>query len=177
MKNPYKWNTRIGIAIAVLAFAVGFMVCDFAHAATYGPYDATVTRNIDGDSIDVAIDSYPQDIKMVELRAPGVNAPEMHPRFGCTSKKLTDAQRAACISLANCEKAAAQKAADYTARVFPVGAKVKIININPGDTKYYGRLSADMLTADGTVQWSKALLQSGNARPYHGGTRHPWCKQ
>lgn len=141
-----------------------------AASQAYGPYDAVVTKNIDGDSLVVMIDIYPGIYREVELRAPGVNTAELHPRFGCSTK----ADPTACHALEQCEKTAAQKAAAYTASLFPVGSHVHVDNLNPNKTKYYGRMNADVTKGD--VRWSTALLQSGNGRPYNGGKRVPWCQ-
>ncbi len=44
-----------------------------------------------------------------------------------------------------------------------------------GGGKYFGRVVADVATADG-VDVGAVLIAAGHARPYDGGARGSWCE-
>ena len=69
------------------------------------------------------------------------------------------------------ERAAAERARDALAVLFGDGP-VAISNI--AGAKYYGRVLADVTTADGQGVAS-VLLGEELVRPYGGGRREPWC--
>jgi endonuclease YncB( thermonuclease family) len=49
---------------------------------------------------------------------------------------------------------------------------VRLLHIE--NDKYAGRILADIVT-DGGIELREAMLESGLARPYDGGSRDPWC--
>jgi endonuclease YncB( thermonuclease family) len=117
----------------------------------FGPYDATLVKVIDGDTLKLDVMIWPGLTQRINLRLNGVNTPESR------SKKP-------------CEKALAKKATEFTRR-FVQRASLSISNVKNG--KYAGRVLGSV-TADGK-DLVGALIESGNGRAYDGGKREGWC--
>lgn len=137
----------IGLCLAVAPAAAGERGAPFP-----GPVEATLVNIVDGDTVKVDAHIWPGQTLRVSVRLRGVDAPELKSR---------------CAA----ERAAAQRARDALAR-FLDGGPVRLADIS-GD-KYYGRVIADLMLADG-ARVSALLLGSGLARPYGGKRRDGWC--
>jgi micrococcal nuclease len=118
-----------------------------------GPYEATVKRVVDGDTIGVEVAVWLGVEVDVLVRIRGIDAPEM--RGGCES-----------------EKARARQAAAALRRMLPKSIVV-LSHIEGG--KYYGRVVADAATPEGE-DVAEALVAAGHARRYDGGARRSWCE-
>lgn len=106
----------------------------------------------DADTFRVDISNWPDIVgKNIPIRVNGVDAAEI---------------RGKCPS----EKAQAKAARDYTRAFLESGSNIELRNIKRG--KYF-RLLADVYVDDQSL--SEALIVSGHARSYHGGTREGWC--
>ena len=117
-----------------------------------GPVEAVVVEVLDGDTFLAEALVWPGHTVRVNVRIRGIDAPEM---------------KARCDG----ERAAAERAREALASLFG-SAPVVISNI--ASAKYYGRVLADVSTADGRVV-APALLDERLVRPYGGGRREPWC--
>lgn len=117
-----------------------------------GPVEAVVVEVLDGDTFLAEALVWPGHSVRVNVRIRGIDAPEM---------------KARCAA----ERAAAERARDVLALLFG-DAPVAISNI--AGAKYYGRVLADVTTADGQAVAS-ILLDGKLVRPYSGGRREPWC--
>jgi len=117
-----------------------------------GPVEATVLEVLDGDTFLAEAIVWPGHAVRVNVRIRGIDAPEM---------------KARCRA----ERAAAERARDALALLFGAGP-VAISNI--AGAKYYGRVLADVTTADGQGVAS-VLLGEELVRPYGGGRREGWC--
>lgn len=117
-----------------------------------GPVEARVLRVIDGDTFIAEALVWPGHRVEVSIRIRGIDAPEMRSRCGA-------------------EKQAAQQARAALERLIG-GRPVQVANIGGG--KYYGRVVADAVTADGTAV-APALLALAVVRAYGGGRRVPFC--
>ena len=117
-----------------------------------GPVEAVVVEVLDGDTFLAEALVWPGHTVRVNVRIRGIDAPEM---------------KARCDG----ERAAAERAREALALLFGSGP-VAISNI--ASAKYYGRVLADVTTADGRVV-APALLGERLVRPYGGGRREPWC--
>jgi micrococcal nuclease len=117
-----------------------------------GPVEATVVEVLDGDTFLAEALVWPGHTVRVNVRIRGIDAPEM---------------KARC----NAERTAALKAREALASLFGDGT-VAISNIS--GAKYYGRVLADVTTADGHAVAS-VLLGERLVRPYGGGRRGAWC--
>jgi micrococcal nuclease len=117
-----------------------------------GPVQAEVIAVLDGDTFLANAHVWPGQFVRVNVRVRGMDAPEIHSR--CPAEK-----RAALRARAALEELVG-------------GGPVSISNI--GGAKYYGRVLADVETADG-MPVTEIMLARHLARPYSGGRRRPWC--
>lgn len=118
-----------------------------------GPVEADVVRVIDGDTFVAAAHIWPGQILTVSVRVRGIDAPEIRSR---------------CAA----EKAAGQKSRAALEDLLASG-RIKIRNI--GADKYFGRILADVMTAD-DVSVAEHLVARALARPYDGGRREGFCR-
>jgi len=119
-------------------------------------YDFTVTRVIDGDTVEFAAPFLPAPLKpKLAVRVFGVDTPEKGFRAKCES----EAQRGA-------------EASAFTKRVITASktARVAIIDWD----KYGGRVLGDIIL-DNNVSLRALLIQNGFAREYYGEAKQSWC--
>lgn len=135
------------------AFCLAVVAAGAARAADTlaGPIGAEVIRVLDGDTIEIRAQVWLQITLISHVRIRGIDTPEM---------------RGACVE----EKAMAAAARDRLAEL--AGPAIRLANIS--EDKYYGRVVADATAGDGT-DLGAAMIASGLARPYDGGTRGDWC--
>ena len=118
-----------------------------------GPIPATVEPIIDGDTIEVRADVWIGQQIVVRVRLAHVDTPELDAR--CETERIM-------------AEAARKLVTDLIA-----GTRIELLNIRGG--KYFGRVIADVRTADG-FDLADLVLQSGLGRPYHPrAARDPWC--
>ena len=121
----------------------------------YGPYRAEVVKIKDGDTVLLDVALWPGLTKRISLRLKGINTPEKRGK-GITA----------------CEKAAAQKATEFTQRFLKDTKYVFVSGVKLG--KYAGRALGSI--SNGKKDLGMALLEAGLARQYDGGKREAWCK-
>ena len=136
--------------LALILFAV-FAVAVPARAERFlvdGPVRATVVRVIDGDTILVDAEPWPQHKIRVSVRLRGIDAPEKRSR--CESERLAalKAKRALEASIGD-------------------NPAIQLTAIEGG--KYFGRILADARV--GGRDLASDLLGAGLVRPYRGGRR------
>ena len=141
---------RLGLPAAAL-LPVGSAAV-YAGEVLRGPVEARALSVLDGDTLRVEATIWPGQVVRVAVRVRGVDAPELKSR---------------CAA----EQAAALKAR-AALETLVGGAPVSLSNIGGG--KYYGRVLADVTTAEG-VAIGPALLALALVRPYGGGRRGGWC--
>lgn len=117
------------------------------HETIAGPVTAEVLQVIDGDTILVDASPWPQQTIEVYVRLRGIDAPELH---------------STCASV----REEAERAQAALEEILPATGEIQLTRIS-GD-KYFGRILADVTTADGRNP-ADTLLSSGHAIPYHGG--------
>jgi len=117
-----------------------------------GPVPAEVVRVVDGDTLLVRAHIWIGQQVEVAVRIRGIDAPEL--KAGCAG-----------------EHALALSAADFVRRAVS-GQTVQLSAVSGG--KYFGRVLADVTTADGRALGPE-LVAAGLARPYDGGARQSWC--
>lgn len=134
-------------------FIVLFFVSSSLLAENYGSEIISEIVDVyDADTFRVNINGYPPIIgKSISIRVKGIDAPEI---------------RGKC----EYEKAAAQKAKQFTEQMLRSSKLVELKNIERG--KYF-RILADVYI-DGE-RLAKELIDKGLARPYSGGKRLGWC--
>ena len=117
-----------------------------------GPVQARIVRVIDGDTFTAEAMLWPGHVLTVNVRIRGIDAPEMHAR--CER-----------------ERVAAEKARAMLAGLV-AGGPVSMRNIGSG--KYYGRVTADVMTDNG-LEVAQRLLDAAVVRRYAAGKRSGWC--
>ena len=117
-----------------------------------GPIAAEVVRIVDGDTLRVRAHIWVGQEVEVAVRIRGIDAPEL--KAGCAG-----------------EHALAVRAADFVRRA--VSGQTGLLSAVSGG-KYFGRVLANVTTADGRAL-APELLAAGLARPYSGGARARWC--
>jgi endonuclease YncB( thermonuclease family) len=117
-----------------------------------GPVAADVERVIDGDTFVAVAHVWPGHDVRVSVRIRGIDAPEMRSR--CPAER------------------AAARQAQATLEALLSSGPVLLGNVGGG--KYYGRVLADVVAADGQAA-AGLLLKDGLARPYRGDRRLPYC--
>lgn len=119
-----------------------------------GPVEARLVEITDGDSFKAIAKVWPGMEISITVRLRGVDAPEL---------------RGKCIR----ERQLALRARRRLEELLGAGS-MRLVNIAGG--KYYGRVLADVLLADGR-DISVILVTGGLAVPYDGGKRRQWCSQ
>ncbi len=118
-----------------------------------GPIPATLSRVIDGDTVEVRARIWlGQDVQVV-VRLPGIDAPEL--RGKCSQERAL--AKAASDQLLNFE-----------------GDQVALLDVVPD--KFGGRVLARVRHEE-VGDLSTHLLESGFVRAYDGGERRGWCSE
>lgn len=133
----------VGLGLPLSAMA------NTVHETIAGPVSAEIVRVIDGDTILVDASPWPQQTIEVYVRLRGIDAPELHSKCAAVRE---DAERA---------QAALEE-------IMPATGEVQLTRIS-GD-KYFGRILADVTTADGRNP-AETLLETGHAVSYNGGRK------
>jgi endonuclease YncB( thermonuclease family) len=119
-------------------------------------YDYTVTRVVDGDTVEFAAPFLPAPLKpRLAVRVFGVDTPEKSFRAKCES----EAKRG-------------EAASAFTKKVISESktARVAIIDWD----KFGGRVLGDIIL-DNNVSLRALLIQNGFAREYYGEAKQSWC--
>ena len=118
------------------------------------PYE--ISRVIDGDTVEIAVDFLPQPLPpKLSIRVIGVDTPEKAPRAKC--------------------EAEAKKAVEATRFTQRAVAKAKEVDIHIKSWDKYGGRVLGMVVLDG-VSLSDSLISAGLARPYKGDAKQSWCE-
>jgi len=132
--------------------------CSIAFAADKVPlklYDWKVEKVLDGDTVKFQVGFLPSELKpFLSVRINGVDTPEKKPRNKCDK-----------------EDELAQKASKFTKDAVAAAKSIKV-SIHGWD-KYGGRILGDVYLDGKSL--STMLIQSGNAREYHGEAKQSWC--
>jgi len=122
-----------------------------------GPYQATVARVVDADTIRVVASAWPGIDVPVSVRLAGIDTPESH--------------RPKCAA----ERRAGKHATEVVRGMVAKGDAVRLRDVQGG--KYAGRVVARLmlLTEQGEVDLGQLLITRGLARPYFGGKKADWC--
>lgn len=133
-------------------------VCSVGFAADKAQsklYDWKVEKVLDGDTVKFQVGFLPSELKpFLSVRINGVDTPEKKPRNKCDK-----------------EDELAQKASKFTKDAVATAKSIKV-SIHGWD-KYGGRILGDVYLDGKSL--STMLIQSGNAREYHGEAKGSWC--
>ena len=141
----------------MLIFLILFLFSSTAQAEEPKIYNWKVLRIVDGDSLEIANEFLPQELKLF-VRIKGIDAPEKAPRAKCEKENIL-----------------AQKASNYTKNSIEKAQKnnQKITFSEIKWDKYGGRLIANVKV--GGVDIAQELLKKGLARVYNGEKKKSWC--
>ncbi len=118
-------------------------------------YKFEVIRVIDGDSIKVYIESFPENLRETTIRVAQIDTPELDSQAQCQQERLL-----------------AIKAKDFTNDLI---TKAKKVRFKPLGYEKYGRILADV-SIDGK-NLADALLEANLAVYYDNDHKvNPWCK-
>ncbi len=145
-------NRLLAIAGVALPLLMTGLVPAIAGQTLAGPYAARVERVVDGDTLAVRVPVWIGQELSVLVRIRGIDAPEGSGR---------------CAA----ERRLAKRAGAYLAAMV-AGGPVRLTRISGG--KYFGRVIADVTTAEGN-DVARQLLSRKLVRPYRGKTRTGWC--
>jgi len=120
------------------------------------PYDAVITRVIDGDTVAFQADFLPAPLKKeLSIRVYGVDTPEKGFRAQCPS----EAQRG-------------EAASAFTKQVIAQATQRQIVLMDWD--KYGGRVLGDVILNGQSLR--VMLIQNGFAREYYGEAKTSWCQ-
>jgi micrococcal nuclease len=120
-------------------------------------YNWKVLRIVDGDSLEIANEFLPQELKLF-VRIKGIDTPEKAPRAKCEKENIL-----------------AQKASNYTKNSIEKAQKnhQKITFSEIKWDKYGGRIVAKVMIDNNDL--GQELVRKGLARVYNGEKKKTWC--
>jgi endonuclease YncB( thermonuclease family) len=120
-------------------------------------YNWKVLRIVDGDSLEIANEFLPQELKLF-VRIKGIDTPEKAPRAKCEKENIL-----------------AQKASNYTKNSIEKAQKnhQKITFSEIKWDKYGGRIVAKVMIDENDL--GQELVKFGLARVYNGEKKKTWC--
>lgn len=133
---------------------LGLLLAQICLAAEYGSVIVSEIRTVyDGDTFKVNIDNWPAIVgQSISVRVKGVDTPEL---------------RGKCQA----EKDAARRAKQFTVAMLRAGEVVELRGL---ERDKYFRLLAEVWIDGKSL--GEALVSSGNAVVYEGGTKSTWCR-
>lgn len=154
MQHTTRYPKAYAIALALLLQVVCCPAAWSAEPVYHESVAAVVDHVHDGDTVIVAVPSWPAIVSRIQVRVAGIDTPEIH------DKRPAIAAQAAL-------------ARDWVAVHLPPGASVSLRHVRRD--KYF-RLLADVdIEIDGeTRDLAVELLRRGLARPYAGQGPKPW---
>jgi len=138
----------------MLVFLILFLFTSTAQAEVY---EWKVLRIVDGDSLEIANEFLPQELKLF-VRAKGVDTPEKAPHAKCEK-----------------ENALGQKATIFTKKAIENAQKnnQKITFSEIKWDKYGGRIVAKVFINN--IDLAQELIKNGLGRVYFGDKKKSWC--
>ena len=129
----------------------------FSSTAQAEVYEWKVLRTVDGDSLEIANQFLPEELKLF-VRAKGVDTPEKAPSAKCER-----------------ENALGQKATIFTKKAIENAQKnnQKITFTEIKWDKYGGRIIAKVLINNSDL--AQDLIKNGLGRAYYGDKKKSWC--
>jgi micrococcal nuclease len=125
-----------------------------AAPAVAAPYE--ITRVIDGDTVEIAVDFLPDPLPpKLSIRVMGVDTPEKAPRAQCDA-----------------EAALAKKASAFTKNAVANALEIDVVILKWD--KYGGRVLGEVYLDHQSL--AESLISAGLARPYKGEAKSSWCE-
>lgn len=145
------------MVIIFLTLLLSLSLLNPAYSADklFGPYHHNkLLRIIDGDTMEMDLNIFPDLFVRYSLRIDGVNTPETR-----TTLK--------------CEKVAGLAAKEFAEEWFKQHPEFIVYDIKYG--KFAGRVLGKVRTNKG-IDYGTALIAAGHAKEYHGEKREAWCE-
>lgn len=120
-------------------------------------YTWQVLRVVDGDTLEIHIPSFPDELTPLKIRILGIDTPEKI-RAGCQKEK-------------DLGYAATKYVTDVVEHAHANNKSIKFGNIKWD--KYGGRIDADVFISGKPL--APMIINAGFARPYDGGKKSNWC--
>lgn len=123
-----------------------------------GPFNATVVRVYDADTVIVDVYPWPSISVRTKVRIRGIDTPERR-RYKCPE-----------------EKQLARISTDYVKGLLPKGTRVQLTEVSFG--KYANRVIGNLMIGSIDNKWTslgEILLAAGYAKPYKGRKKKGWC--
>jgi len=141
----------------MIIFLILFLFTSTAQAEEPKIYNWKVLRIVDGDSLEIANEFLPQELKLF-VRIKGIDTPEKAPRAKCEKENIL-----------------AQKASNYTKNSIEKAQKnhQKITFSEIKWDKYGGRIIAKVLINNSDL--AQDLIKNGLGRAYYGDKKKSWC--
>ena len=118
------------------------------------PYE--ITRVIDGDTVEIAVDFLPEPLPpKLSIRVIGVDTPEKAPRAQCDA-----------------EADLAKKASAFTKNAVANALEIDVVILKWD--KYGGRVLGEVYLDHQSL--AESLISAGLARPYKGDAKQSWCE-
>jgi micrococcal nuclease len=118
------------------------------------PYE--ITRVIDGDTVEIAVDFLPSPLPpKLSIRVMGVDTPEKAPRAQCDA-----------------EADLAKKASAFTKNAVANALEIDVVILKWD--KYGGRVLGEVYLDHQSL--AESLISAGLARPYKGEAKSSWCE-
>lgn len=115
-----------------------------------------ITRVIDGDTVEIAVDFLPSPLPpKLSIRVMGVDTPEKAPRAQCDA-----------------EAALARKATTFTKNAVANALEIDVVILKWD--KYGGRVLGEVYLDHQSL--AESLISAGLARPYKGEAKSSWCE-
>lgn len=125
-----------------------------ASPALATPYE--ITRVIDGDTVEIAVDFLPDPLPpKLSIRVIGVDTPEKAPRAQCDA-----------------EADLAKKASAFTKNAVANALEIDVVILKWD--KYGGRVLGEVYLDHQSL--AESLISAGLARPYKGDAKQSWCE-
>jgi endonuclease YncB( thermonuclease family) len=139
---------------SMIIFLILFLFTSTAKAEVY---EWKVLRIVDGDSLEIANEFLPQELKLF-VRIKGIDTPEKAPRAKCEK-----------------ENALGQKATIFTKKAIENAQKnnQKITFTEIKWDKYGGRIVAKVFINN--IDLAQELIKNGLGRVYFGDKKKSWC--
>lgn len=120
-------------------------------------YNWKVIRVVDGDTLEIANDFLPQELKLF-IRIKGIDTPEKEARAQCKKERILG-----------------QKATELTSKIIATAQKNKqaITFSEIKWDKYGGRIVAKVMINESDL--GQELIKKGLARVYNGEKKKSWC--
>lgn len=166
------------IITATLSYAIPLPAR--AEKAAKGPYEARLVRVIDGDTLDVIVQTWPGHFIETAVRIKGIDTPELKGKCA-HERKLAQQAKNHLLQIIAGNMVTARSSPQqpqspdpplsYNASAQAEPAVMTLHDVELG--KYAGRVLARVKINSQDV--AAQLIAVSLARPYHGGKRFSWC--